>query len=68
MFARLFSLLFYIFVAYIVFSLIKVIFNLGKTAGEFNRRVDDMKKSPDENIKKAGSGTIELKRDQYKVE
>ena len=68
MFGRLFSFLFYIFVAYIVFTLIKLIFNVGKTAGEFNRRVDDMKQASHEKTKKADNGVIELKRDDYKVE
>jgi len=68
MFARLFSFLFYILVAYIVFGLIKTIFNMGKTAGEFNRRVDEMNRAKRENAGKRGKDVIELDRDQYRVE
>lgn len=68
MFARLFSFLMYIIVAYIVFALIKTIFNMGKTAGEFNRRVDEMNRTKRDNSAKRGKDVIELDRDQYKVE
>ena len=68
MFARLFSFLMYIIVAYIVFALIRTIFNMGKTAGEFNRRVDEMNRTKRENNSRRGKDVIELDRDQYKVE
>lgn len=68
MFGRLFSFLFYIIVAYLVWGMIKFIFNMGRTSAEFNRRVDEAKKASDRGNKKSGRDVIELNRDQYKVE
>ncbi|HPS58469.1 MAG TPA: hypothetical protein PK514_10215 [Spirochaetota bacterium] len=68
MFGRLFSFLFYIIIAYFVWSLIKLIFNMGRTTAEFNRRVDEAKKKSAQGNTKSGKDVIELNRDQYKVE
>ena len=68
MFGRLFSFLFYIIIAYFVWSLIKLIFNMGRTTAEFNRRVDEAKNKSAQNKKKSGKDVIELNRDQYRVE
>jgi len=68
MLGRLFSFLFYILVAWIVFGLIKAIFNMGRAAGEFNRRAESMKQSVREKSAGKGKDVIELDRDQYKVE
>ena len=68
MLGRLFSFLFYIIIAYFVWGMIKLIFNMGRTSAEFSRRVDDAKKASSQANKKSGRDVIELNRDQYKVE
>lgn len=68
MFGRLFSFLFYIVVAYFVWSMIKLIFNMGRSTAEFSRRVDEAKKASSQGRKKSDRDVIELNRDQYKVE
>lgn len=68
MIGRLFNLILLFVIGYIIFKLLKLIFQIGKTAGEFNKRVDEMNRSK----KTSGSGkkdkVIELDKDQYKVE
>jgi len=68
MFGRLFTFIFYIIVAYFVWSMIKLIFNMGRSSAEFNRKVDEMKKKSAAGGKKSPKNVIELDRDQYKVE
>lgn len=68
MFGRLFSFLFYIIIAYFVWSLIKLIFNMGRSTAEFKHRVDEAGKNSSKRNQKSGRDVIELNRDQYKVE
>jgi len=65
MIGGLFRLLFFIFIGYIV---LKLIFQIGKTAGEFNQRVDDMNRSKNSSRSGRKGDIIELDKDQYKVE
>ena len=68
MIGGLFKLVFYIFIAYIVFKLLKLIFQIGKTTGEFNRRVDEMNRSKNSSKPGKKGDVIELDKNQYKVE
>jgi len=68
MIGKFFSLIFFIFIGFITLKILKLIFQVGKTAGEFNQRVDEMNRSKNKsNAEKKGS-VIELDKDQYKVE
>jgi hypothetical protein len=68
MIGRLFSLIFFIFIGYITLKLIKLIFQIGRTAGEFNQRVDEMNRSKKTSGSDKKGNVIELDKDQYKVE
>ena len=68
MIGGLFRLLFFIFIGYIVLKLLKLIFQIGKTAGEFNQRVDEMNRSKNSSKSGKKGDVIELDKDQYKVE
>jgi len=67
MIGRFFSLIFFIFIGLIILKILKLIFQIGKTAGEFNQRVDEMNRSKNSHAEKKGN-VIELDKDQYKVE
>ncbi|NLV68653.1 MAG: hypothetical protein GXY14_13370 [Spirochaetes bacterium] len=67
MLGRLLSFIFYIILAYFVWSIIKLIFNMGRTTAEFSRRVDEAKKKSSQSKKQPADNVIELDRDQYKV-
>jgi len=62
---RIISILFFVFVGYIIFKLLKLIFRVGQATNEFNHRVNEMNKSKS-NTK--DNNVIELDKDQYKVE
>jgi len=68
MIGRIISLFFFILIGYLILKLLKFIFLIGKTTGEFNRKVDEMNRKN----KNSGSGkqgdVIELDKNQYKVE
>ncbi|HNX24603.1 MAG TPA: hypothetical protein PKG60_11195 [Spirochaetota bacterium] len=68
MIGRFFSLIFFIFIGYIILKLLKLIFQIGKTTGEFNRRVDEMNRSKKPSSGEKKGDVIELDKDQYKVE
>ena len=67
MLGRLLSFIFYIILAYFVWSIIKLIFNMGRTTAEFSRRVDEAKKKSSQSKNQPADNVIELDRDQYKV-
>jgi len=69
MIARLFQILFFIFLIYLVIGVVKFIFRLGKTTAELNSRLDEKKREA-RGRGRTGSkdAVIELDRDQYKVE
>ncbi len=71
MFLRLIGIFFFFIIGFVVWSLLKLIFQLGRTSGELNRKYDEIRR--DKSGKgKNGNGSkgevIELKKDQYKVE
>jgi len=68
MIGGLFRLLFFIFIGYIVFKLLRLIFQIGRTTGEFNRRVDEMNRSKNNSRSGKKGDVIELDKNQYKVE
>lgn len=68
MIGRFFSLIFFIIIGYITWTLIKLIFKVGKTAGEFNQRVDEMNRSRQSPRSDKKGDVIELDKNQYKVE
>jgi len=68
MIGRFFSLIFFIFIGYIILKLLKFIFSVGKTAGEFNQRVDEMNRSKQSSGAGKKGKVIELDKNQYKVE
>lgn len=68
MIGRLFSLIFFIVIGYVILKLLKLIFQVGQTAGEFNKRVDEMNRSKKTSAKEKKGSVIELDKNQYKVE
>lgn len=70
-----FKLLFFLFIGYIVFSLLRFAFYLGKGVQEGKKRFSNFKRNePQENVKNKSrsrgnnKNIIELDKDQYKVE
>lgn len=69
MIIRLFQILFFIFLIYLVLGIVKFIFRLGRTTAEINSRLDDKKREArSKNRTGKNGGVIELDKDQYKVE
>lgn len=68
MIGRLFQILFFIFLIYLVIGVVKFIFRLGKTTAELNSRLDEKKKESRGRSGRRNDDVIELDRDQYKVE
>jgi len=68
MIGRFFSLIFFIFIGYIILKLMRLIFQVGRTAGEFNQRVDEMNRSKKSSGSEKKGDVIELNKNQYKVE
>lgn len=73
MFFKLLQLILLIIVGYFIISFIRLVFNLGRSASEINRKINEMNKGKGQ--KKGGSrkgsdknGVIELDKNQYKVE
>lgn len=69
MIIRLFQMLFFVFLIYLVLGVVKFIFRVGRTTAEINSRLDE-KKREGRSKSKVGKGgeVIELDKDQYKVE
>jgi|GEM_PF-2245958 len=73
MILKLIQIIFFIIVIYVLINFIKLVFKVGKSASEINRKIDEMNKN-----KRSGSsakrnnrqkdGVIELDKNQYKVE
>ena len=63
MLGRLLSFIFYIILAYFVWSIIKLIFNMGRTTAEFSRRVDEAKKKTSKRKNQPPDNVNELDRD-----
>ena len=68
MIGRFFSLIFFIFMGIIILKLMKLIFQVGRTTGEFNRRVDEMNRPKNTSGSGKKGSVIELDKNQYKVE
>ena len=71
MIGRLFQILFFVFLVYLVIGVVKFIFRLGRTTAELNSRLDEKKRSARSREGRTGekeNDIIELDRDQYKVE
>jgi len=64
MIGRMLGILFFIFIGYIIFKILKLIFKAGQATNEFNHRVNEMNKSKFSKKDKV----IELDKNQYKVE
>lgn len=68
MFLRLIGMFIFVIIGFMVWGVLRLIFQLGRTSGELGRKFEDMQKN------KSGRGdgkkgkVIELDRDQYKVE
>ena len=66
MIGRVLSLLFFILIGYLILKLLKFIFLIGKTTGEFTRKADEMNRNKKGPVNKGE--VIELDKNQYKVE
>lgn len=67
MILRLLGIFVFFIIGFMVWSILKLIFQLGRTSGEINKKFEDMQKKSGRNDGKKGK-VIELDRDQYKVE
>ncbi len=69
MILKLLQIIFFVIIAYMVIGLFKLIFHVGKSAGQINRKMDEMKNKGASGRKgKNDDRVIELDKDQYKVE
>jgi len=68
MIGKFFSLILFFLIGYIILKFLKLIFQVGKTAGEFNQRVDEMNRSKKNSGSSKKGDIIELDKNQYKVE
>ncbi len=73
MILKLIQFIFLIVIVYVLVSFIRIIFSIGKSAGEINRKIDEINRNRQSGKKgSAGNGSdnsvIELDKNQYKVE
>lgn len=69
MIARLFQIIFFIFLIYLVIGVVKFIFRLGRTTADLNRKLDEESRNARSHRRdRRGNEIIELDKDQYKVE
>lgn len=69
MIARIFQIIFFIFLIYLVIGVVKFIFRLGRSTADLNRKLDEKTRSYQGNRRDSrGNEIIELDKDQYKVE
>ena len=69
MIIRLFQMLFFVFLIYLVLGIVKFIFRMGRTTAEINSRLDEKKREARGKSRgKKNDEIIELDKDQYKVE
>jgi len=69
MIARIFQIIFFIFLIYLVIGAVKFIFRLGRTTADLNSRLDEKTRSYKSSRRDSrGNEIIELDKDQYKVE
>jgi len=68
MILRLLGIFIFFIIGFMVWSILKLIFQLGRSSGELNKKFEEMQKNrPGRSDGKRGK-VIELDRDQYKVE
>ncbi len=69
MIARVFQIIFFVVLIYIVIGVVKFIFRLGRTTAELNSKLDEKSRNAAGNRgDRKGNEIIELNKDQYKVE
>jgi len=69
MIVRLFQIIFFIVLIYIVIGVVKFIFRLGRTTAELNSKLDEKRRNDaGKSRDRKGNEIIELNKDQYKVE
>lgn len=69
MIVKLFQIIFFVVLIYIVIGVVKFIFRLGRTTAELNSKLDEKRRNDSGNSRdRKGNEIIELNKDQYKVE
>jgi len=68
MILRLLGIFVFFIIGFMVWSILKLIFQLGRTSGEINKRFEEMQKDRTGRKDSKKGKVIELDRDQYKVE
>jgi len=69
MIIRVFQIIFFAVLIYIVIGVVKFIFRLGRTTAELNSKLDEKNRNAAGNRRDIkGNEIIELDKDQYKVE
>jgi hypothetical protein len=63
-----FRLIFFIFLGYLILKILKFIFLIGKTTGEFKKKADEMNGKDRTSGHGKKENVIELDKNQYKVE
>lgn len=68
MFFRIIGLFVFFIIGVMVWNILKLVFQVGRTSGELNRKYEDMQRERSGNGDRKKGKVIELDRDQYKVE
>ena len=69
MIVRVFQIIFFVVLIYIVIGVVKFIFRLGRTTAELNSKLDEKSRNAAGNRRdRKENEIIELNKDQYKVE
>ncbi|HOK01697.1 MAG TPA: hypothetical protein PKX79_03375 [Spirochaetota bacterium] len=67
MIGRIIGLLFFIIIGFVIWTILKLVFQLGRVSGEINRKFEEMENQKRKSSFKRG-GVIEINKDDYKVE
>lgn len=68
MFFRIIGFFIFAIIGIMVWNILKLVFQLGRTSGELNRKYEEMQRNRSDRGSSKKDKTIELNRDQYKVE
>ncbi|HOP28268.1 MAG TPA: hypothetical protein P5120_04190 [Spirochaetota bacterium] len=68
MILRLLGIFVFLIIGFMVWSILKLIFQLGRTSGELGKKFEEMQKDKSGRNSGRKGKVIELDRDQYKVE
>lgn len=68
MFFRIIGFFIFAIIGIMVWNILKLVFQLGRTSGELNRKYEEMQRNRSGRGSSKKDKTIELNRDQYKVE